>query len=149
MAELAHGEKALTDEEYRDFERIFRRQTPPSFKAHYMANNGGSPKEEEVESGQWGLPVHGFNPIKYGKLTIERLVEDIESIEPKDRRFGSWEKSSYVPFAYDEGGNTIFISLRDDDYGYVYIYAPDGRNIKNIAPSFEEFLARLYQPKTR
>lgn len=149
MAELAHKEKALTEEEFRDFERIFSRQIPPSFKAHYMANNGGSPTEEDVESGQWGLPVHGFNPIKYGKLTIERLVEDIESIEPKDQRFGSWEKSSYVPFAYDEGGNTIFISLRDNDYGYVYIYASDGRNIKNIAPSFEQFVARLYQPRTR
>jgi hypothetical protein len=145
MADLVDTEKPLTDDDYKDFERIFRRQIPPSFKTHYMARNGGFPAEEDVESGQWGLPVHGFNPIKYGRLTIERLAEDIENIEPEDRRFGSWEKFSYVPFAYDAGGNTIFISLRDDDYGRVYIYVPDGGNIYDICPSFEEFRRRLYR----
>jgi cell wall assembly regulator SMI1 len=149
MADLVDMEKLLTDDDYKDFERIFHRQLPPSFKARYMAHNGGCPAEEDVESGQWGLPVHGFNPIRYGSLPIEKLVEDIGNIEPEDRRFGSWEKFSYVPFAYDAGGNTIFISLRDDDYGHVYIYAPDGGNIKNICPSFEEFRRRLCRPRIR
>lgn len=32
-----------------------------------------------------GLPVNGFNPIKYGKVTIERVIDDTESIEPQDQ----------------------------------------------------------------
>jgi len=112
-----------------------------------MADNGGFPAEEDVESGQWGFQA-GFFPIKYGKLSIERLVEDIENIEPEDRRFGTWEKFSFVPFASQVGG-IIFISLRDDDYGHVYIYFQDGDNIFKIYPSFEEFRRRLYTPRTR
>jgi len=149
MAELGHTEKSLTDDDYKDFERTFRREIPLSFKAHYMAHNGGSPAEEDVESGQWGLPVHGFNPIKYGKLTIERLVEDIGNLDPGDTIFGPWDKLSYIPFAFDPGGNTIFLSLNDNDYGHVYIYAPDGSYLKRISLSFEEFRARLYRPKPR
>lgn len=149
MPELAHTEKPLADEDFTNFERLFRREIPLSFKSHYMADNGGFPSEEDVEAGKWGLPVNGFNPIKYGNVTIERLVEDIESIDPQDEMFGSWAKFSYVPFAHDEGGNTIFLSLRDTDYGSVYIYAFDGNNIKRISPSFEEFRTRLYQPRSR
>lgn len=149
MPELVHTEKPLTDAELFEFERKFRREIPPSFKSHYKADNGGFPSEEDVEADKWGLPVNGFNPIKYGKLTIEKLVDDIGKINPADKRFGSWEKLSFVPFAFDAGGNTIFLSLRDNDYGNVYIYAPDGGNIKNISSSFEDFRSRLYQPRSR
>jgi hypothetical protein len=150
MAELVHTEKPLTEDEYKDFERLFRQKIPPSFKANYMAHNGGFPAEEDVEAGRWGFDA-GFVPIKHGKLPIERLVEDIEdieNIEPKDRKFGVWEKFSFVPFASDSGG-IVFISLRDDDYGHVYIYFCDGDNIFKICASFEEFRSRLYTPKTQ
>jgi hypothetical protein len=66
------------------------------------------------------------------------------AIEPEDDKFGSWAPYSYVPFAYDAGSNIVFISLRDNDYGCVYIYAPDGGNIFFVASSFEEFRERLY-----
>ena len=150
MPELADTEKRLTNEEFSTFERLFPRQLPLSFKTHYMSDNGGAPYEKDVEAGKWGLRVHGFNPIKYGRLTIEELVECIGRIDPEDDKFG-WAKFSYVPFAYDEGANIIFLSLRDSDYGSVYItdtlsHAPDGGSIYMISSSFEEFRARLYQP---
>jgi hypothetical protein len=149
MPDLTYTETPLTDEDFTTFERLFRREIPLSFKSHYMVDNGGSPSEEDVEAGKWGLPVHGFVPIKYGNLTIEESIERIESIDPQDEKFGSWAKFTYVPFAYDAGGNTIFLSLRDTDYGSVYIYAFDGsNNIKRISPSFEEFRTRLYQPRS-
>src|SRR5215468_244984 len=111
MPELADTEKPLTDEEFAAFERLFRREIPLSFKRHYMADNGGSPSEEDVEAGKWGLPVHGFVPIKYGNLTIEELVERIGTIDPEDDKFGPRAKFSYVPFAHDAGANIIFLSL--------------------------------------
>lgn len=153
MPKLADTEKRLTEEEFSTFERLFRRQLPLSFKSHYMADNGGAPYEEDVEAGKWGLPVHGFESIKYGKLTIEQLVEDIGSIAPEDDEFGCWAKFSYVPFAYDAGGNIIFLSLRDSDYGSVYWTdtlshgGPGGGSIYMISPSFEEFLTELYRPR--
>ena len=48
------------------------------------------------EAGKWGLPVHGFNPIKYGDLTIEEMVKRIERIDPEDDKFGTWAEFSYV-----------------------------------------------------
>ena len=48
------------------------------------------------EAGKWGLPVHGFNPIKYGDLTIEEMVKRIERIDPKDDKFETWAEFSYV-----------------------------------------------------
>src|SRR5215813_868167 len=96
------------------------------------------------EAGKWGLPVHGFNPIKYGDLTIEEMVKRIERIDPEDDKFGTWAEFSYVPFAYDQGGNTIFLSLRDSDYGSIYWFTFQGPSIQLIASSFEEFRAKLY-----
>jgi len=150
MPELADTEKRLTDEEFSSFERLFLRQLPLSFKTHYMSDNGGAPSEEDVEAGKWGLPVHGFIPIKYGRPTIEELVECIGMIDSEDDKFGSWAKFSYVPFAHDAGANIIFLSLKESDYGSVYItntlsHAPDGGIIYMISRSFEEFRARLYQ----
>jgi len=148
-AHLTHTEQPLTDEEFATFAGMFRRAIPESFRAHYLADNGGFPSEEDVEAGRWGLPVQGFVPVKYGRVPIERLVEDLERVAPHDQAVGVWVRYSYVPFAYDAGGNTIFLSLRDSDYGRVYIYAPDGGNIKEIAPSFAEFRRRLYQARSR
>ena len=147
MPELVDTEKPLTDEEFAAFERLFHREIPLSFKRHYMADNGGVPSEEDVEAGKWGLPVHGFVPIKYGNLTIEELVKRIERIDPEDDKFGTWAEFSYVPFAYDSFGNTIFLSLRDSDYGSVYWFTFQGPDIVLIASSFDEFRTRLYQPK--
>ena len=146
MPEFTDTERPLTDEEFATFERLFHREIPLSFKRHYMADNGGAPSEEDVEAGKWGLPVHGFSPIKYGGLTIEEMVKRIKRVDPKDDEFGTWAEFSYVPFAYDCAGNTIFLSLRDSDYGSVYWFTFDGQCIQLIASSFEEFRARLYQP---
>src|SRR5215470_3138298 len=147
MPELADTEKPLTDEDFATFERMFRRELPQSFKSHYMVDNGGAPYEEDVEASKWGLPVHGFVSIKYGTIPIEEMIERIGRIDPEDDKFGSWEKFSYVPFAYDASANIIFLSLRDSDYGSVYWHPLDGtKTICMICSSFEEFRTELYQP---
>jgi hypothetical protein len=64
--------------------------------------------------------MHGFNPIKYGELTIEEMVKRIERIDPEDDKFGTWAEFSYVPFACGRVDNTIFLSPRGSDYGSVY-----------------------------
>jgi hypothetical protein len=144
MAELVDQDQPIVDAEFRQFEALFRRSLPDAFRLHYLRDNGGAPLEDDVEAGRWGLPVHGFNPIKYGTLTIETLVEDYGDITPGDDDVGMWAKSTFVPFAYDAGGHPIFMSLRDSDYGYIYLYDPDNGAIFLIECSFEMFRAQLY-----
>lgn len=145
MAELIASQKNLTAREINDFESIFQDSIPDSFKEHYLRVNGGFVSESDIEAELWGLPVNGFNPIKYGQVTIERLIEDIYEIKPDDAQYGVWEYNSFVPFAYDFGGNIIFISLRDNDFGEVYLHASDGSNIFHIDSHFSSFLKRLYK----
>ncbi|UCZ75993.1 SMI1/KNR4 family protein [Dickeya zeae] len=145
MAELISPQKELTVQDMNDFESMFSVSIPDSFKEHYIRINGGFVSESDVEAELWGLPVNGFNPIKYGQVTIERLIEDIQEIKPDDGQYGAWGYKEFVPFAYDFGGNVIFISLRDDDWGEIYLYAQDGGNIIHIDTSFTSFLKRFYK----
>lgn len=145
MIEFKNTQQRLTEPELLEFEKGLIGELPSSFRNHYLAFNGGAPAEEDVERGKWGLPVHGFNPIKYGNITIERLIDDLDAIDPKENSLGSWQKLSFVPFAYDAGAHPIFLSLRDRDYGAIYIYDPNGGAIKRIADSFDAFRSRLYR----
>lgn len=145
MVELVFPQKKLTEQDMNEFESIFPVTIPDSFKEHYLKINGGFVSEEDVEAELWGLPVNGFNSIKYGQLTIEELIENIHEIEPSDMQYGSWGPNRFLPFAYDFGGNTIFMSLRDSDLGEIYIYASDGNNIFHVDSSFSSFLKRLYK----
>lgn len=145
MPDLIHAEQALTETDLTTFEASLKRPLPEAFKRHYLASNGGEPSEADAEAGKWGLPVHGFNPLRYGRLTIEMLMEDYGTIAPPDSPYGRWTKPDFIPFAYDAGANPIFLSLRPEDYGCVYIYAPDGGAVKRIAGGFGEFLSRLFR----
>ena len=143
MAKMVHQEQPLTDNEFQEFERMFVRSAPNALKSYYMSNNGGHTSEEDAEAGKFGLPVGGFHSIKYGKLTIEELVDDLGDITPLE--FGAWNKFAFIPFAHDEGSNIIFVSLRDNNYGSVYIFDPNVGNIAMVAPSYEAFLVRLFK----
>lgn len=144
MAELVDQEQPIIEAECRRFEALFCRGLPDAFRLHYLRDNGGAPLEEGVEADRWGLPVHGFNPIKYGSLTIETPVEDYGDITPSDGDVGTWAKSTCVPFAYDAGGHPIFMSLRESYYGYIYLHDPDNGAVFLIERSFEMFRAALY-----
>lgn len=146
MASLVNTEQSLTDVDIQSFEKLLSKAIPNSFKAHYKTNNGGSPSESDIEEGNWGLPVCGFYSIKYGQLRIEDVISDISPIEPEDNEYGTWTRYEFLPFAYDFGGNPIFLSLREKDYGRIYLYAPDGKKIFDVSDSFENFLQRLYEP---
>ena len=143
MVDLIGSEKTVSELEFLDFESNFKSVLPAQFKTHYLKRNGGFPAEEDVESGRWGLPVNGFYSIKYGNLNIFDVIENAEEIIPSNSAYGTWSKGWFVPFAYDSGGNSIFISLREIDYGSVYIYAQDGDNLFKISESFGDFLIKL------
>ncbi|QEI06755.1 SMI1/KNR4 family protein [Pigmentiphaga aceris] len=144
MPSLVDCEAALTDADIHAFRSRFGSAVPDALIAHYRQFNGGSPAEEDVEAGRWGLPVHGFNAIKHGVLCIEQLAQDMDSIVPDDEQYGTWAAGEFLPFAFDAGGNSFFISLRDQDAGTVYLYAPGGEDIFYISASFQEFRDQLF-----
>ncbi|MBF7142711.1 MULTISPECIES: SMI1/KNR4 family protein [Pseudomonas] len=143
MVDMMGSKTDLSEVEFLDFESSFNSVLPARFKTYYLKKNGGFPSEEDVESGRWGLPVNGFYSIKYGNLKISDVIESIKEISPLSSTHGTWSKGWFVPFAYDSGGNSIFISLRKIDYGFVYIYAQDGDNLLKISESFDDFLVKL------
>lgn len=145
MVALFSTEKNITPLEFEEFSKLFCRQLPGSLKDYFLSNNGGFPAEKDVEAGLWGLPINGFYSIKYGSLRVEDVINECSVIEPDSKTFGCWKKAEFVPFAYDSGGNPVFVSLREEDYESVYLYAMDGSNIFKVSTSFNEFLNRLYK----
>ena len=143
MVELVYPEEEINISEYNEFERLFVRDLPLSFQKQYLRINGGMVGEEDLENGLWGLPIGGFESIKYGIVPIERLIEDLGEIVDHDEGlvFKKWE---YVPFAHDQGGNIIFVSLKGSSYDQVCIYAMDGSNIHFTKYNFGSFIDKLY-----
>lgn len=144
MVELVCPKKNITEEEYVEFSKLFKKSLPDSFAKHYLRINGGFLDEKDLENGLWGLPVGGFESIKYGNLPIEKLIEDIGDIIIPDENleFKQW---CYVPFAHDQGGNIIFLSLVDTSYDKVFILALDGMNITELDYNFSGFIKKLYK----
>ena len=144
MADLIGCEKNIHLEEISELESSLKSQLPQEFKEHYLRHNGGFLDETDVNTEQWGLPLGGFNPIKYGKLTIETLMKDIGSIIVEEENL-TWHYGDLVPFAYDNGGNTVFLSLIEPTLGNVFVYAMDGNNLFKVSDTFSDFLKRLYK----
>ncbi|ELY5938609.1 SMI1/KNR4 family protein [Cronobacter malonaticus] len=145
MVELVDPERKISNIEWTEFAKSFPVALPESFKAHYLRINGGYLAEEDVEADRWGMPVGGFNPIKYGALPIETLINDIFSISPAESEYGPWHEKEFIPFAYDNGGNPFFLSLKATDYGHIYLYAQDGDALFEVAESFDDFIKALYR----
>jgi hypothetical protein len=135
-------EKKISIDEMAEFEGKFKSRLPKEFKERYLKNNGGFLSEEDAENEVWSLPLGGFNPIKYGHLTIEGLMNDIDSINIEDGLI--WNYGEMVPFAYDNGGNTVFLSLKNPTEGCVFVHVMDGNNLYKISETFSEFLEKLY-----
>ena len=139
--QIIDSKKQLSTKELEDFSKLFIVKPPHSFIKLYSLYNGGGLSEENQEKELWKLPILGFSPIKYGNLSIEKLIEEIQEI--KSQEFGVWEKGEFIPFAYDMGGHTIFLSLKKDDKG-IYFFDYDSENFIQLSSCFDGFLKELY-----
>jgi hypothetical protein len=147
VPKLIETEHPITENEFHVFESRFVKKLPESFKNHYLRNNGGYISEEDKKAGKYGLSYFGeFNSIKFGYMPIECLVELYIDIFPANcSEVGVWEKYEFVPFANDHECEPIFMSLRDNDYGSIYM-CYEGRDIiSHIFPSFDVFIKKLYK----
>ncbi|MFK3906917.1 SMI1/KNR4 family protein [Pseudomonas monteilii] len=137
MLELEGAENSITPDDFLDVEKLAGGVLPLSFKALYLSANGGFPAATEVEGEECVFSINGFNPIKFGGLPIERLMQDFYSQDEKLR--------GYVPFAYDEGGNSFMLSLNRENSGVVYLLLHDDLQLERVCESFEVFLSSLFE----
>ncbi|CCN38634.1 hypothetical protein VIBNISFn27_p10044 [Vibrio nigripulchritudo SFn27] len=131
---------ALTPRDFEEFATRFPAPIPSSFRTFYLTCNGGFPSEEETERGNWGLPVGGFNPIKHGDVTIETLIDDIGCLVSDSCHF---PKHQYIPFAFDDGGHTIFLSLTRESIGKVFLFDEDEGHLVKFSDSFDALFRSL------
>ncbi|HDT6507750.1 TPA: SMI1/KNR4 family protein [Klebsiella aerogenes] len=128
---LEEQEKSLTQNDLFEFERIYRRPFPEGFKSFYIDNNGG------YLPGNSNNPflLGGFIAIKYGNVSAEKTYQGLTD--------GFSELKEMVPFAYDDGGNCFLLSLKDRDYGKIYIWLMDEKELAFVSESFDEFINEL------
>ncbi|MBN6151536.1 SMI1/KNR4 family protein [Xanthomonas sp. AmX2] len=129
---LEDSGQALSVQELIEFQDGFGAQLPEAFRQFYLAHNGGDLSDS---NGDNDFLLGGFTPIKYGVAPVEvvyrNLVDSLPSLE------------GLVPFAYDCVGNSYLLSLRNDDYGKIYLYLMDEDELAFVCESFEEFMAEL------
>lgn len=133
--EFEETEQQLTELDIKNFEESSKIILPEDFKNHYLLYNGGYPPYEYVKGIRNIFTINGFNPIKYGRLPIEKIIEDYKSSGVV------FEKK--IPFAYDNGGNVFLIS----EEGNIYIIEAEFLNDKNfilVSESFTDFLKSFY-----
>ncbi|ALI01336.1 SMI1/KNR4 family protein [Pseudomonas sp. FW306-02-F02-AA] len=129
---LEESEHALSVQDLNEFEKKFSVPLPTAFKEFYLRNNGGYLPESKSDN---EFLLGGFTPIKHGEVSIEvvhhDLTDDISSLK------------KMIPFAYDQGGNSFLLSVKDDDYGNIYLFLMDEKELAFVCSSFEEFIAEL------
>lgn len=75
MLELEGAENSITHDDFLEVEKLAGGVLPLSFKTLYLSNNGGFPAAIEVEGEEYVFSINGFNPIKFGSLPIEKLMQ--------------------------------------------------------------------------
>ncbi len=121
-------EKAISIEEYNDFETTIGTKLGYAFKAFYLKNNGGVPTHEYF--GEFTVQV--FSPIKYGEWTIEEKHKNFRKHNP--------DKLNYLPFGHDSGGNPYLLNFIK---GTIHILYMGDEDLTFVANSFEELINGL------
>lgn len=131
---IEESEKKLTEDEFFEFQKYFGSKFPDEFRSFYLECNGGFLPESTNPS---PLLFSGFNSIKYGKVSIEKTYRDLVDDFP--------ELKGKVPFGDDEGGNCFLLSLNDVDYGRIYLWLMDEKELVFVSKSFDSFINELFQ----
>ena len=132
---LQNCETPISTLEFDEFTKTIGSTPSEYFRNFYIANNGGAIDDSTTESNAFLL--NSFLSIKNGDTTIEDTYKQLIKGEP--------ELINLVPFAYDDCGNIFVLSARNNDYGLIYLWLTDERDLVLLSSSFEEFLAQLEQ----
>ncbi|MEB6587834.1 SMI1/KNR4 family protein [Pseudomonas asiatica] len=135
MLDLEESESSIDMGDFSQIELLAGGKLPLLFKSIYLKNNGGFPEATEVEGDEYVFSINGFNPIKFGRLPIEKLMQEYAGQNN--------ELKGYVPFAYDDGGNSFMLTLKKENAGVVYLWIQDEMRLERVCSSFEGFISSL------
>ena len=142
----------ISDIEYGQFVSEFNLSLPDSYKEFILENNGGYPEESSFDSSEedgYDINIDNFNRISVGDEVFEELEDKVYSAREaiQDHQISQEDIPSHLyPFALVLGGNNLCISMKNEDFGSIYIYALDGRTPvqRYVASSFEELINGLF-----
>lgn len=102
---------------------------PDEFKLFYTQYNGGKPRKREVclQNGDWrsSTRFHGFYPMR---TEFEKALKNVYAED--------WWINEFIPFGYDEGGETFCFSTRTYDYGCIYYFMSDCIDDDNLENAY-------------
>lgn len=131
---IQESQHSISIEDLEEIDEEIGSELPQSFKDFYISHNGGYPEENYVRGISELFSFNSFFSIKYGRVTIEMLLRDIDYLPP----------GCFFPFANDSGGNIFFMSLKDGDFGKIFLVTCDTHDIFLVQNSFSDFLRSLY-----
>tara|TARA_R110002073_G_scaffold313380_2_gene485272 strand:- start:41417 stop:41803 length:387 start_codon:yes stop_codon:yes gene_type:complete len=110
---------------------------PIDYKLFLLSNNGGVPKENLYydEENRLEIDIALFRPLKYGNYPLEEVIKDLHEDD--------YISTSFLPFARDSGSGQYLLSMRNEDFGSVFINYSDSIEPLKLCNSFEQFIDRL------
>jgi len=141
MVHFTETEQPLTSNDLAKVELAFGFSFPADFRDHYLRHNGGRPQKSLFKKDDTVFVVSEFLPIKYGNMLFEDCFRDLKierEVLPEH----------LVGFAVDPGGDYYCFSVRDNDYGSIWIYRGEHsddpeRAVEYLAPSLTKFLESM------
>lgn len=131
---LENSQQKLTYQDIIEFNRLFDEKIPSYFLDFFYEFNGGDFPKVNDHNCEY---LSGFYSIKYGHSTMTRMYNEL-LIENPQLQF-------MLPFAYDHNLDSYLISLKEDDYGTIYLWSNEEQGIAHVSNSFDDFIQSFGQ----
>ena len=107
----------ITLEDITSIEKEYNFKFPEDLKEFYLKYNAGKLEKKIIRlDGDDYLRFHCFYSIKIGYSILEEVLKDAYTDDWRIK----WKW--LIPFGYDEGGEEFCFSIRDFDYGCIYLF---------------------------
>ena len=142
---LENSSETLTEAEYQNIITEYNLKLPNSYKEFILKNNGGYPNLELYESENEEFILDSFYALKRGyELMSDEVMSSLFAINSHQELENNIPNYLY-PFANNINNHNFCLSMREEDFGSVYITYLDTRknNITLVSNSFSEFINGL------
>ena len=133
MLVLTDTNPAISREDLLQFEEFLGKNLPEAMKNFYFQYNGGQPQVKGVHDDRHLFPFNSFDSLEEMRKSMKWF--DDEAVP------AGFKATDLLHFAYDPGSGNYALSLREEDYGKVYLYVlEETAELYGQWPSFENFL---------
>lgn len=140
----------ISSNELDEFMKMYDLNLPNSYMEFILNNNGGYPDKSNFYSKkvdlEFDLDFFYSIDLNYQNRDVLNALEDLVTVNEiiNDYQIEEKELPNFLyPFGQNSGGATYCISIRDNDYGVVYLHYWDGSQIQYIEDSFTKFIEGL------